>query len=185
MDNAYTAPVSNLSRRRLLTQSAAVASGFALASDYANGASDNGIIRTAEAIHQEVIFKTTPNRVYDALTNASQFQKVELLSDAMKSVEVNSHPAAISHEPGGSFSLFGDYIVGRQIELVPNQRIVQVWRVESWAAGVYSLVKFELTEHDSGTKIGFDHVGFPEGTAEHLAAGWYAHYWDPLRKFLG
>jgi activator of HSP90 ATPase len=109
---------------------------------------------------------------------------VELLSDAMKSLDVTSHPAAISHEPGGSFSLFGDYIVGRQIELVPNQRIVQVWRVQSWAAGVYSLVRFELAEQDATTRVAFDHIGFPPGTAEHLAEGWYAHYWGPLRQFL-
>ena len=185
MNRAFAAPVSNLSRRQWLFRSAAAASGFVAASGPAYGASDNGVARTEEAIHQEVIFKTTARRIYDALTDASQFQKVELLSDAMESLDVNSHPAAISREPGGPFSLFGDYIVGRQIELVANRRIVQVWRVESWAAGVYSLVKFEFTEQDSTTKLVFDHVGFPAGTAEHLAAGWYANYWDPLRKFIG
>jgi len=185
MDNVHTASVSNLSRRRWLVKSAAAASGFAFASGRARADSDNGIIRNAEAIHQEVAFKTTARRVYSSLTDAAQFQKVELLSDAMKSLDLTSHPAAISPEPGGAFSLFGNYIVGRQIDLVPNQRIVQAWRVESWVAGAYSLVKFEFSEQDSTTKLVFDHVGFPPGTAEHLAAGWYAHYWEPLRKFLG
>jgi activator of HSP90 ATPase len=184
MNSAYSAPVSNLSRRQWLLKSVAAASGLTLAKAYASAASDNGIVRTAEAIHQEVIFKTTASRIYRALTDASQFQKVELLSTAMKSLDLKSHPAAISTEPGGTFSLFGNYIVGRQIELVPNQRIVQAWRVASWAAGVYSLVKFDFSEQDSTTKIVFDHVGFPSGTAEHLAAGWYEHYWDPLRQFF-
>jgi activator of HSP90 ATPase len=185
MESAHAAPVLNLSRRQWLLRSAAAASGFALASGKVYGASGNGIVRTAEAIHQEVTFKATPERLYNALTDDSQFQKVERLSTAMKSLDVNSRPAAISHEIGGPFSLFGAHIVGRQIELVRNHRIVQVWRVEGWAAGVYSLVKFEFTEQDSQTKLAFDHVGFPPGTAEHLAAGWYANYWDPLRKFLG
>lgn len=184
MHTAYTAPVSNPSRRQWLLRSAAAASGLALATAHAGTVSDNGVVRTAEAIHQEVIIKAAASRIYSALTDASQFQKVELLTDAMKSLDLKSHPAAISTEPGGAFSLFGNYIVGRQIELVPNQRIVQAWRVASWAPGVYSLVKFEFSEQDSETKITFDHVGFPAGTAEHLAEGWYAHYWDPLRKFL-
>jgi len=98
--------------------------------------------------------------------------------------DVRSHPAVISHEPGSAFSLFGDYIVGRQIELVPNQRIVQAWRVASWSPGVFSLARFELQDQGSATKLVFDHIGFPAGTAEHLAAGWHANYWEPLQKFL-
>lgn len=184
MDSAYSAPIANLSRRQWLLKSAVAASGLALATSHAIAASENGIVRTAEAIHQEVVFTATAKRIYGALTDASQFQKVELLSTALGSLDVTSHPAAISAEPGGAFSLFANYIVGRQIELVPNQRIVQAWRVASWAPGVYSLVKFDFSEQDSTTKIAFDHVGFPAGTAEHLATGWYAHYWDPLRRFL-
>jgi activator of HSP90 ATPase len=184
MDSANATPVSRLSRRQWLSRSAAAASSLVVASGYAYGTLDNGVVRTAEAIHQEIIFNAAATRIYGALTDASQFQKVELLSTAMKSLDLNSHPAAISREPGGPFSLFGGYIVGRQIELVPNRRIVQVWRVESWAAGDFSLAKFEFTEQGSTTKLAFDHVGFPAGTAEHLAAGWYAHYWDPLRKYL-
>jgi activator of HSP90 ATPase len=184
MANPFAAPVSNLNRRQWLLKSAAVASGFAFTIGHARATSDNGVIRTAEAIHQEISFNSTAKRVYDALTNATQFQKVELLSAAMKGMDLRSHPAEISDEPGGAFSLFGNYIVGRQIQLVPSQRIVQAWRAGSWPEGAYSLVKFELSEQGATTEIAFDHVGFPAGTAEHLAEGWYANYWQPLRKFL-
>jgi activator of HSP90 ATPase len=85
---------------------------------------------------------------------------------------------------GGAFSLFGGYIKGRHIELVPAVRIVQGWRAGSWNPGVYSIAKFELVEQGSGTKIVFDHTGFPKGTAEGLASGWKANYWQPLEKFL-
>jgi len=74
--------------------------------------------------------------------------------------------------------------VGRQLELVPNQRIVQAWRVVDWKPGDYSIARFELTEQGSQTKVNFEHKGFPAGTAEHLASGWEEHYWEPLRKFL-
>ena len=85
---------------------------------------------------------------------------------------------------GGTFSLFGGHIIGRHIELVPNKRIVQAWRVVDWDPGLYSIAKFELAEQGPGTKIVFDHTGFPKGKAEHLAAGWKANYWEPLVKFL-
>jgi hypothetical protein len=52
--------------------------------------------------------------------HAQQFQKVELLGGATKPSDLEAKPAEISPEPGGSFSIFGAYIVGRQLELVPK-----------------------------------------------------------------
>ncbi len=63
-------------------------------------------------------------------------------------------PAEISREVGGAFSLFGGYIMGRHVE------------------------------QGAGSKIVFDHTGFPKGEAEVLASGWKAHYWEPLAKLL-
>ena len=80
--------------------------------------------------------------------------------------------------------MFKGLIVGRNVELVPSQRIVQAWRPANWEAGVYSLVKFELKAQGADTLIVLDHTGFPEGNFRHLNAGWYSHYWEPLKKFL-
>jgi len=143
------------------------------------------ISHNAEAIHQEVVFKASRKRVYEALTDAKQFDKVVQLSEAVKSGMVAGGPATeISREVGGAFSLFGGYITGRHIELAPNERIVQAWRTGEWKPGVYSIAKFELSEQGAGTKLVFDHTGFPAGTAEHLAAGWKMNYWEPLAKYL-
>jgi Activator of Hsp90 ATPase homolog 1-like protein len=57
--------------------------------------------------------------------------------------------------------------------------------VGSWEPGIYSIARFELVEQGSGTKIVFDHTGFPKGKAEHLAEGWKINYWEPLEKVLG
>ncbi len=127
----------------------------------------------SEPIHQEVVFKASPKRIYDALMDAKQHS------------EFTGGPAEISREVGGSFSCFGGGIVGRNIELVPNQRIVQAWRVSEWDDGVYSIVKFELKGQDSETQLVLDHSGFPEDQREHLAEGWQIRYWEPLRKYLG
>ena len=69
-------------------------------------------------------------------------------------------------------------------ELEPTTRIVQAWRAEDWPPGVYSIVRFELRARDATTLIVFDHTGFPTGKGEHLAQGWHANYWTPMRKYL-
>jgi activator of HSP90 ATPase len=138
------------------------------------------ISHNAESIHQEVAFKANPKRVYNLLTDVKQFDKIVELSG----LSMKNEPTQISPDVGGTFSLFAGHIVGRHIELVPNRRVVQAWRVVVWDPGKYSIAKFELTEQGSGTKLVFDHTGFPEGQAEHLASGWKEHYWDLMEKYF-
>jgi activator of HSP90 ATPase len=130
------------------------------------------ISRTAESIHQQPTFKASRKRVYDALTDEKQFSKA------------TGMPAEISRAAGGAFSCFGGLIKGRNVELLPNQRIVQAWRSEGWAPGAYSIVSFVLVEQGAGTRIVFDHTGFPVGQAASLLDGWKSHYWESLESFL-
>ncbi|MGH7320090.1 MAG: SRPBCC domain-containing protein [Candidatus Rokuibacteriota bacterium] len=125
-----------------------------------------------EPIHQEIAVNASPERVYRALTDAKQFG------------ELTGAPAEIAPEAGGTFSCFGGAIVGRNLELVPNQRLVQAWRVTAWPPGVYSIVKFELQPEGSGTRVVLDHSAFPEDQRAHLDPGWHTNYWEPLKKHL-
>jgi len=184
-DRANLEALAHGPTRRQAMVCAAIAFGeLALGFTEARAGGEEEISRTAESIHQEPVFKASRKRVYEALTDTKQFDKVIQLSGVMKSMPPGGKPTEISREEGGAFALFGGYITGRHIELVPNQRIVQAWRVGSWDPGVYSIAKFELAEQGSGTKIVFDHTGFPKGMGEHLAAGWKAHYWEPIEKLL-
>jgi activator of HSP90 ATPase len=143
------------------------------------------ITHANEAIHQEVIFKASRKRVYEALTGANQFEKVVQLSSAVKSGMVPpGKPAEISRELGGPFALFGGYISGRQLVLVADTLIVQAWRAGSWAPNCYSIARFALSDQDANTKLIFDHAGFPNDQAQHLSEGWHINYWEPLAKFL-
>lgn len=148
-------------------------------------AASEEISRSQESIHQELWLQTSPARVYFALTDSEQFQKLTLLSAAVNSGMVKSTTLAqIRPEVGGAFVLFGGIISGRVIELVPNERIVQAWRAADWPPGVYSIARFELRAEGPGTRLLFDHTGFPAGAAEHLAAGWRGNYWEPLKRLL-
>ncbi len=182
--NNLAAPTNGPTRRQAIVGVAMAFGGLTLASTKAWAGAEEEISRTAESIHQEAAFKASRKRVYEALTDAKQFDRVIQLSGVMQAMHLPDKPAEISREVGGAFTLFGGHIFGRHVELVPNERIVQAWRTGGWAPGVYSIAKFELVEQGSGTKIVFDHTGFPKGDAEALASGWKAHYWEPLGKLL-
>jgi activator of HSP90 ATPase len=124
------------------------------------------------AIHQELDFNASPARIYEALLNAKQF------------AACTRDTAEIQPRAGEPFKLFGGRIEGRNVELVPGQRIVQAWRPAYWPAGVYSIVKFELVAHGAGTHMLLDHAGFTEDKWAGLNEGWSSHYWEPLRKYL-
>jgi uncharacterized protein YndB with AHSA1/START domain len=181
----FAAPPNQPARRQVLAGVAMAVTGFGFGPAEARARADDPISHSAESIHQEVTFKASRKRVYEALTDAKQFEQVVHLSDAMKTrMPPNAPPTRISTEPGGTFSTFGGLIVGMQIELVPNERIVQAWRPAYWKPGVYSLVKFALADTDSGTKLTLDHRGFPDGDGQSLLDGWNKNYWEPLQNFV-
>src|SRR5215467_5964398 len=112
---------TNAMTRRQLVAGLLVFSGFASGQD--------DISHAKESIHQEPAFQASRKRIYEALTDARQFDRIVRLSPDMQSgAALASKPTEISRLPGGAFSLFAGHIVGRQIELVANQRIVQAWR---------------------------------------------------------
>jgi len=123
-------------------------------------------------LHQEIEIKASRQRIYEALLDSKQFATFTGMA------------AEIDRGVGGGFSIFGGLITGRNVELVGNQRIVQAWRPADWEAGIYTLVRFELKDWASQTKLILDHTGFPEGNFRHLDSGWYLRYWEPLKRFL-
>jgi uncharacterized protein YndB with AHSA1/START domain len=176
---------SNPTRRQMIAGVAVALGSLGLALPKAFAQAAEEISHSSESIHLETVFKASRKRVYDALTDAKQFHKVTQLSAAVQSgMAPGTDPTEIANAPGGAFSFFGGYISGRNVELIPNERIVQAWRAGSWPPGIYSIAKFDLVEQGSDTKLLFDHTGFPKGDAEHLVEGWKTNYWSPLAKFL-
>src|SRR5262249_31769928 len=146
--------------RRDVLLGGAVALGAFIANPRAAWArsSDEEILHTNESIHQEVSFKANRKRVYTALTDTAQFDKVVALSEAVRTNMVPlTKRGEISGDVGGAFSLFGGHILGRHVELIPSERIVQAWRTSSWDPGCYSIARFELKDEGAGTKLIFDH----------------------------
>ena len=123
-------------------------------------------------ISQTVAIKASPDKIFSALTSANEFS------------EVTGAPAEISQDEGGAFTCFGGQITGRHIELRPNERIVQAWRVGAWPEGVYSIVTFDISESGASSEVSLRQSGFPKEAHEHLEGGWHKMYWEPLKRYL-
>lgn len=144
-----------------------------------------GLSNSAASIHQQVDFPASCARVYRALTRAPEFDALTRLSDAVTLVTAPGAKAtAVSDRAGAPFTLFGGYITGRNLEVVPNRRLVQAWRAGSWDPGEYSVVRFELKPQGSHCIVALDQRGFPDKQGPSLAYGWRVHYWEPLGKLL-
>jgi len=130
-----------------------------------------------DGIRQEGIIEAAPEQVYAVLTDGQKF------------AAATGMPARIGEKEGDAFSLFGGRIEGRQIELVPGERVVRAWRFgrehpDEWGAGVYSVVRFTLTPEGTATKLVIDHDGIPSEWEDHIAAGYPSFYREPLVKYL-
>jgi activator of HSP90 ATPase len=124
-------------------------------------------------ISQSISIKASAAQIYEALTSEKQFAKVTGAS------------AEISADEGGAFSCFDGQINGRHIELLPNKRIVQAWRVTNmWPESIYSIVRFDIDEAGDLTIVELTHTGYPDDAAEHLEPGWHKMYWEPLKAYL-
>jgi activator of HSP90 ATPase len=157
-------------RRQVLASGAVLGASVVIGSPTMAFAADP--VAADSPIHQQVDLKAAPDRVYEALLDDKQF------------AAFSGAPAQIQREAGGAFTLAGGRVVGRNIELVPNRRIVQAWRQVMWPEGVYSIVRFELSALDPGTRIVFDQNGFPPQYRQAQIDGWPKFYWTPLRKYL-
>jgi activator of HSP90 ATPase len=163
--------IGTFGRRRMLLGGLIGASAV-LATTAVGAASGKAKTASLTSLRQEADFPVPPHRVYEALLDEKQF------------AAITGAPAKINRSEGGALSLFGGQIVARNVELVPDKRIVQAWRDPEWAPGVHSIVKFELTAEGSGTHLVLDHTGFPAGQFSDLDSGWREHYLEPMKKTL-
>jgi activator of HSP90 ATPase len=128
-------------------------------------------------IHQEAVISADPQAVYCVLTDGQKFATATGMA------------AQISDREGETFTLFDGRIEGRQIELVPGQRIVQAWRFGAahpspWDAGVYSVVRFTLSGQEDGTRLSIDHTAVPPEWHDHLSGGYADFYLQPLERYF-
>jgi activator of HSP90 ATPase len=123
-------------------------------------------------IHQTVEFNVSPHEVY------------ETLMDSKKHARFSGSAAKISRRVNGQIMAYDGYITGRNLELIPDRKIVQEWRAVDWQPGQTSQVTFELSAIPAGTRLEFTHTGLPEGTEAEFTRGWIENYWEPMQRLF-
>ena len=122
-------------------------------------------------IRQTVTFKAGAHAVY------------ELLMDSKKHSELASDEAKVSRKIGGKFNI-GGYIEGVNLELIPDEKIVQSWRYEDWPEGHFSKATFSFKEEAGKTRMTFTQIGVPVQFYEDIKQGWIDYYWTPMKEML-
>jgi activator of HSP90 ATPase len=126
-----------------------------------------------KTIKQKIIFKATPEDVYEALM------------DSKKHSKFTGSKAVISRRVGGKFTCYDGSLSGETIELVANKRIVQRWRSDDWPEGHYSTATFEMKKIKEGTELRFTQEDVPDDKYDGINQGWIDFYWEPMKKMFG
>lgn len=126
----------------------------------------------SKLIRQRVTFKAAPHAVYEALM------------DSRKHAKFTNGGAKISRKVGGEIMAFDGYITGRNLELVPDQKIVQAWHASEWDEGHMSKVTFKLSPVAAVTRLNFTHSNVPDKFVEDIRQGWIDNYWEPMKVML-
>jgi activator of HSP90 ATPase len=121
--------------------------------------------------------------IYPTATPATLYA---LFMNSAKHTAATGMPAKISTKVGGKWSAFGGMILGKNLVLIPNRRIVQTWRSSEWKKAdpdSILVVNFEKSA-GGGAQVELDHVGVPEYDQQGVRQGWVKYYWEPWREYL-
>jgi uncharacterized protein YndB with AHSA1/START domain len=129
------------------------------------------------SIHLNALIDATPLDVYAYLTDGEAFGAATGMT------------AQIEPREGSTFSLFDGRIEGRQVELVPRERVVQAWRFgaahpDVWDPGVYSIVRFTLIAQGAQTRFVVDHEAIPGEWSAHIESGYPSFYAEPMNRYF-
>jgi len=105
--------------------------------------------------------------------------------DSRAHSEMTGGKAAMSDEVGAEVAAWDGYITGRNLELVPGERIVQSWRTSQFTGQHEdSIITVTLEEVADGTLLTLVHSKVPEGQTSYERGGWQKHYFEPMKEYF-
>jgi uncharacterized protein YndB with AHSA1/START domain len=125
-----------------------------------------------EAIEMSEVIPAQPHEIYEAWLDGNEH------------AALTGSPATGDPTVGGRFTAWDGYIEGRNLELLPPERIVQSWRTGDFPPGSQdSRLVITLTPDPGGTLLELSHSDLPEGSSEEYAQGWRDYYFTPMRAY--
>jgi uncharacterized protein YndB with AHSA1/START domain len=116
---------------------------------------------------------------------ASAREVYEAWLDSVAHSEMTGGQARMSDEIGADISAWDDYITGRNLELVPHERIVQSWRTTEFTDDHGdSIITVTLEDDDGGTLLTLVHSNVPDEQTSYEQGGWQERYFEPMVEFF-
>jgi uncharacterized protein YndB with AHSA1/START domain len=116
---------------------------------------------------------------------ASAQEIYEAWLDSLAHTEMTGSDAIQSDELGAEVEAWDGYISGRNLELVPGERIVQSWRTTEFTdEHEDSIITVTLTETDDGTLLTLSHTNVPADQTSYEQGGWEQHYFEPMQDYF-
>jgi uncharacterized protein YndB with AHSA1/START domain len=116
---------------------------------------------------------------------ASAQEIYEAWLDSLAHTEMTGSEAIMSDEVGDEVAAWDGYISGRNLELVPGERIVQSWRTSEFTdAHEDSIITVTLEEVADGTLLTLVHSKVPEDQKSYEEGGWQVHYFEPMKDYF-
>ncbi len=116
---------------------------------------------------------------------ASPQEIYEAWLDSLGHSEMTGGEATMSDEIGAEVSAWDGYISGRNLELVPGERIVQSWRsTEFGDEHEDSVITVLLEETGDGTLLTIEHSNVPDEHRSYEEGGWQSNYFEPMVAYF-
>jgi len=116
---------------------------------------------------------------------ASPQEIYEAWLDSVVHSEMTGSEASMSEETGAQVSAWDGYITGRNLELVPGERIVQSWRTTQFTnEHEDSQIIVTLEAVEDGTLLTLEHTNVPDAQKSYEEGGWQKHYFDPMKEYF-
>lgn len=127
----------------------------------------------SKSLELSVFIPAIPKKIYEAWLSAK------------KHTAMTGAGAEIDPKVGGMFTAWDGYIEGKNIELVPNKKIVQAWRTSEFPArSKDSQVEIFFEKEKTGTRVTLIHTNIPKGQEEGYRVGWEDYYFKPMKKYF-
>ncbi|CAG8481441.1 4968_t:CDS:10 [Acaulospora colombiana] len=138
---------------------------------------------TPKPTSTNIINSTTITDTVELQTSANQVYET-LLDPSLVAAWTRSRPDIFKHV-GSSFSLFDGNITGTIVELTPNEKIVQKWRLKTWPEGHFSTVTLKFEQTSDRTIVHVTQEGVPVGEEEIVRRNWQSYYWNSIKSVFG
>jgi uncharacterized protein YndB with AHSA1/START domain len=120
-----------------------------------------------------------------AVIPASAQQIYDAWLDSLGHSEITGSMATMSVKVGAEVSAWGGYINGRNLDLVPGERIVQSWRTSQFTDDHGdSIITVTLEAVSGGTLLTLMHTNVPDGQTSYERGGWQDHYFKPMTDYF-